>query len=259
MHQRQFVDRVAVVTGAGQGIGAAVTRRLVREGARVAAVDVDEVNLKALENDLGSPQVTGHHVDVADSSAVAAVVSEVEHTAGPIRYLVNVAGVLQPATVLETSDEDWERTMAVNAGGVFHMSRAVGRRMAERREGSVVTVGSNAAGVPRTRMAAYAASKAAATHLTRCLGLELASSGVRCNTVSPGSTDTPMQRRLWDGDEPPPSVLKGDPGAYRVGIPLGRLATPDDIADSVLFLLSDQARHITMQDLYVDGGATLHT
>lgn len=258
MLEDQFAGRIAVVTGAGQGVGEAVTRLLVARGARVAAVDMHEAGLKSLVADLGSRRVTAHRVDVADADAVRTLVDDVEQDLGPIHYLVNVAGVLRPATVLETADEDWERTMAVNAGGVFHMSRAAARRMARRRAGAVVTVGSNAAGVPRTSMAAYAASKAAAAHVTRCLGLELARSGVRCNIVSPGSTDTAMQRGLWDGDEPPASVLDGDPESYRVGIPLGRIADPRDIAEAVAFLLSDRARHITMQDLYVDGGATLH-
>jgi 2,3-dihydro-2,3-dihydroxybenzoate dehydrogenase len=120
--------------------------------------------------------------------------------------------------------------------------------------GAIITVSSNAGGVPRTNMAAYAASKAAATMFTRCLGLELARSGIRCNVVSPGSTGTAMQQVLGAAPE---AVIAGDPGSYRVGIPLGRIADPADIADAVVFLASDQARHITMQDLYVDGGATL--
>lgn len=106
-------------------------------------------------------------------------------------------------------------------------------------------------------MAAYAASKAAAAMFTKCLGLELARSGVRCNVVAPGSTDTAMQRALWTGSDAGQRVIDGDPATYRTGIPLGRIAAPEDIADAVAFLASDRARHITMQELYVDGGATL--
>jgi 2,3-dihydro-2,3-dihydroxybenzoate dehydrogenase len=101
-------------------------------------------------------------------------------------------------------------------------------------------------------MAAYAASKAAAAHFTKCLGLELASSGIRCNVVSPGTTDTRMLRGL-DAS----STVPGQPELFKVGIPLGRIADPCDIAAAVRFLASDQARHITMHDLYVDGGASL--
>jgi 2,3-dihydro-2,3-dihydroxybenzoate dehydrogenase len=106
-------------------------------------------------------------------------------------------------------------------------------------------------------MAAYAASKAAATQLTRCLGLELAEYGIRCNIVSPGSTDTEMQRLLWSDETGKQSTIYGSLKDFRLGIPLSRIATPEEIADAVLFLLSDQARHITMHDLRIDGGATL--
>jgi 2,3-dihydro-2,3-dihydroxybenzoate dehydrogenase len=106
-------------------------------------------------------------------------------------------------------------------------------------------------------MAAYAASKAAATSFTKTLGLELARYGIRCNVVAPGSTDTPMLTSLWaDGDARRASI-DGTPETYRIGIPLGRLASPDNVADAVLFLLSDRAAHITLHDLTVDGGAAL--
>jgi 2,3-dihydro-2,3-dihydroxybenzoate dehydrogenase len=106
-------------------------------------------------------------------------------------------------------------------------------------------------------MAAYAASKAAAVMFTKCLGLELAGDGIRCNVVAPGSTDTPMLRGMWADGDGAATVLAGSPGAYRVGVPLGRIGAAEDVADAVLFLASDLARHITMHDLYVDGGAAL--
>ncbi|MEU4804692.1 2,3-dihydro-2,3-dihydroxybenzoate dehydrogenase [Actinosynnema sp. NPDC023587] len=242
MVDRGIAGAVALVTGAGQGIGAAVAAALAAEGALVADADL---------------KGAAHQVDVSDVDGVNALVDQVERTLGPIGILVNVAGVLHPGRVLDTTDEDWRRTFAVNTDGVFHVSRAVARRMVPRREGVIVTVGSNASGVPRTGMAAYAASKAATTMLTRCLGLELAEHGIRCNVVSPGSTDTAMQRSLWTDDNGPSRVIAGDPASFRVGIPLGRIADPADVADAVLFLVSGQARHITMQNLYVDGGATL--
>ncbi|WP_370422396.1 2,3-dihydro-2,3-dihydroxybenzoate dehydrogenase [Streptomyces sp. QH1-20] len=257
VQQSELAGRVALVTGAGQGIGEAVTRALVARGARVAALDRSIEGVKELEAEFGAEQVVAHSADVADSLAVDAVVDEVERTLGPIAILVNVAGVLHTSPVVDITDEVWDRTFAVNSTGVFNTSRAVARRMSERRDGCIVTVGSNAAGVPRTSMAAYAASKAAATMFTKCLGLELARSGVRCNVVSPGSTDTAMQRGLWADEQAPQRVIDGDPASYRVGIPLGRIADPADIADAVTFLVSDRARHITMHDLYVDGGATL--
>lgn len=241
--------KVALVTGGARGIGAAVVDGLVGAGAIVAAVDLIEGPSR--------DGVTSFVADVGDPAAVARVVDEVERELGPIGIGASVAGVLKPGSVCETSDEDWAATFAVNATGVFTVLREISRRMLPRRSGVLVTVGSNAAGVPRAGMAAYAASKAAATMLTRCLGLELAGSGIRCNIVSPGSTDTEMQRLLWTDENGADRVIAGNPEQYRVGIPLGRIAEPADIADAVLFLASDRARHITMQNLYVDGGATL--
>jgi 2,3-dihydro-2,3-dihydroxybenzoate dehydrogenase len=170
---------------------------------------------------------------------------------------VNVAGVLSAKSIIETSDDEWDRVFAVNTAGVFHVSRALARHMMPRRKGSIVTVASNAAGIPRQNMAAYAASKAASTMFTRCLGLELAPYGIRCNIVAPGSTLTPMQTGMWADPSGEERVIEGSLPAFKTGIPLGKLATPDDIANSVVFLLSDRAGHITMADLYVDGGATL--
>ncbi|MEJ3747316.1 2,3-dihydro-2,3-dihydroxybenzoate dehydrogenase [Actinomycetes bacterium KLBMP 9797] len=249
---------VALVTGAAQGIGAAVARALARAGYRVAALDRHAGRLAAVVAELtwGGAAAWAHGVDVADRAAVESTVDAVERRVGPIAALVNVAGILRAGPVTSYRDEDWLGTFAVNTTGVFYVSRAVGARMAARGAGAIVTVGSNAAGVARTDLAAYAASKAAASTFTRCLGLELAGRGVRCNVVAPGSTDTPMQRALW-GDAGGHAAVAGDPDRFRVGIPLARMARPADVADAVLFLLSDRARHITMQELYVDGGASL--
>ncbi|MEV4114811.1 2,3-dihydro-2,3-dihydroxybenzoate dehydrogenase [Nonomuraea sp. NPDC049695] len=238
--------RVALVTGAARGIGAAVCAALAAAGAEVAGADLLA----------GVP----YRMDVRDPRDVEDVVAAVERDLGPIGILVNIAGVLLPGTVADTGDDGWRQSFAVNADGVFHVSRAVARRMTPRRQGVIVTVGSNAACVPRVGMAAYAASKAAARMFTRCLGLEVARHGIRCNVVSPGSTDTSMLRALWadaDPGEALSATLTGDPGAFRVGIPLGRVAEPEDVAGAVVFLCSDQARHITLHDLLVDGGATL--
>ncbi|MFJ8038984.1 2,3-dihydro-2,3-dihydroxybenzoate dehydrogenase [Kitasatospora sp. NPDC096147] len=242
---RELDGRIALVTGAARGIGAAVARVLADRGAQVVATDIR------------TPHDDVTYLDVTDGAAVDALVDRVERETGPISILVNVAGILRPAPVLELTDEDWAETFAVNTTGVFHTCRAVGRRMAERGNGVVVTVGSNAAGVPRTRMAAYAASKAAAAMFTKVLGLELARDGVRCNLVSPGSTYTEMQRQFWTDEQSERRVVDGDPDQYRVGIPLGRIGAAEDVAEAVAFLVSDRARQITMHDLYVDGGATL--
>ncbi|MGW5333871.1 2,3-dihydro-2,3-dihydroxybenzoate dehydrogenase [Streptomyces bauhiniae] len=265
-HPTSFDDglagRLALVTGAGRGIGEAVVRALAERGARVVATDLDgagaELAVKRASDLPGA--VLPRRLDVTDGPAVDALVAEIEETEGPLDIAVNVAGVLWNSPVAELSDEQWAATFAVNTTGVMHVSRAVTRRMVARGRGAVVTVASNAAGIPRAGMSAYAASKAATVMFTKCLGLEVAASGVRCNTVSPGSTLTDMQRALWAEGEAETAarrVIEGDLAAHRTGIPLGRIADPADIADAVVFLASDRARHITMHDLYVDGGATL--
>ncbi|MEU3096941.1 2,3-dihydro-2,3-dihydroxybenzoate dehydrogenase [Streptomyces sp. NPDC006967] len=250
---------VAIVTGAAGGIGAAVVRALSKRGAVVAAMDRDKQRLTDLADKLATEGLTVHGVpvDVSDADAVEAAVEEVEQRLGPVEYLVNAAGVLRLGPVLGYCDEDWRTTFAVNVNGVFHTSRAVVDRMARRRHGAVVTVASNAAYVPRSAMAAYAASKAAAAMFTKSLGLEAAQYGIRCNVVAPGSTDTPMLTSMWQDESGPAATVHGDPDSFRVGIPLGRIAQPSAIADAVVFLLSAEASHITLSHLTVDGGAAL--
>lgn len=254
-----FKGRVAVVTGAAQGIGEAVARAFALGGAAVAALDKDGGGAERVAAALRAEgyRASAFAVDVGDPDGVEPVVDEIEREMGPIHILANVAGVLRMGSILTLGDEDWETTLAVNAMGVVRMSRAVARRMVPRKAGAIVTVGSNAAGVPRLKMAAYVASKAASTMFTKCLGLELAEHNIRCNVVSPGSTDTAMQRQLWTDGIGEQAVITGDLASYRLGIPLAKLATPMDVAHAVAFLASDLASHITMHDLCIDGGATL--
>lgn len=244
-------NRVALVTGASGGIGAAVVRVLLHEGYAVCQVDCNAM-----------PPVDGMATsataDVSRASDVASAFDLAESAFGPVTAVVSAAGVLTPGSILDTSDESWNRHLQVNATGTFNVLREAARRMVPHDNGSIVVISSNAAQVPRQNMAAYAASKAAASALTRCVGLELAPHGIRCNVIEPGSTDTAMQRDLWpDAEAGARAAIEGDLDAFRVGIPLGRIASPDDIADTAVYLLSDRARHITMQRILVDGGATL--
>jgi 2,3-dihydro-2,3-dihydroxybenzoate dehydrogenase len=252
-------NRVAVVTGGAGGIGSAVAAALVARGVSVAVMDRDTPELDTAVEKLSAEggHAEAFPVDVADRAEVESAVGAVERQLGAIDYLVNAAGVLRLGEARHLTDEDLKTTLAVNVGGVVNVSGAVVNRMVSHSRGAVVTIASNAGYLPRMRMAAYAASKAAAAMYTKCLGLEVAEHGIRCNVVAPGSTDTPMLRSMWLDESGPASTLRGDLNAYRVGIPLARIGTPTDVADAVMFLLSDAARHITMQTLTVDGGAAL--
>lgn len=258
----EFHGRVALVTGAAQGIGLAVARLLAARGANVALLDRQAGPLDAIMSSLPRAHEHQRHAAVvADlggaSSSLEAVVALAEQHLGPLDILAQVAGVLHLGAALTATDEDWDHTFAVNTTGVFRLCRAVANRMVARGRGNIVVVGSNAASTPRLQMAAYAASKAATAQFIRCLALELAPQGIRCNLVSPGSTDTAMQRQLWTGPDSAQAVIDGSLTQYRLGIPLQRIAQPEDIAEAVCFLASDRARHITLHDLRVDGGATL--
>lgn len=252
--------KIAFVTGAASGIGEAIASALVDEGARVVLTDLDGNRVRTVADSLaaGDDVTRGETLDVRRAADVDALVERIEREWGPIDILVNVAGILSTTTVLDTDASTWRDVFAANTDGVFYVSKAVARGMAARRRGAIVTVSSNAGGVPRHAMAAYAASKAAATMFTLCLGLELAPQGVRCNVVSPGSTRTPMlTSMLQDAAAGEARLIAGVPETYKAGIPLGKLAEPQDVADAVVFLVSDRSGHVTMANLYIDGGASM--
>jgi 2,3-dihydro-2,3-dihydroxybenzoate dehydrogenase len=260
MERQAFADRVALVTGAGGGIGEAVSRQLASAGATVVVTDANAESARAVAESIGAAggRAHGFALDVSDRARVEALVAQVEQEIGPIEVLVNVAGIFTTARLVDTTDEAYDRIMGVNAGGVFACLRAVGRRMIPRGRGAVVTVASQSCKVVRVDQAAYGASKAAAEYLTKCLGLELAEHGIRCNVVHPGVTETPLARKLWaSGASSKDAHLTGNLARYRIGVPLRKVGQPDDVAAAVVFLASDAASHITMQDILVDGGQTL--
>lgn len=245
-----------LVVGASHGIGKATAATLVRSGRRVVISDLDGAALATTAQLIGNAPY--FPLDVRDEAEVQRTIARIESEHGPIDSLAHVAGVLETGSILDTTPAAWHQVFDVNVYGLVSVLRAVGTRMRDRQRGSIVVVGSNAAGVPRVGMGAYGASKSAAEMIVRVLGLELAEFGIRANIVAPGSTDTAMQRSLWtDEENGRHAVINGNLGSYKVGIPLKRIAEPTDIAHAVEFLLSDRARHITMQTLYVDGGATL--
>ena len=254
-----FDGRAAFVTGAAGGIGLALVAQLRAAGARVTATDTREAieQARAAGRVIEDAQTQWRALDLRDGAAVTACVAAARAAFGPITLGVHAAGVLSTLPVQDLTEADWQRVMDINAGGTFRIGQALGGEMAAQGGGALVVISSNAAGIPRMNMAAYAASKAAATMFTRCLGLELAAQGVRCNIIAPGSTMTPMQTGMWADESGGAAVIAGNLAQYRTGIPLGKIATPEEVAQAAMFLLSAQASHITMADLYVDGGATL--
>ncbi len=248
-----------LITGAASGIGRSSALRLARGGGRLALLDSDREALSSTAKEAeaaGAEAVLATPADVTSSAHVADAFDRAHREFGSLDGLVCSAGILRPGGLVDVTGPDWDEHLAVNAGGVLHCLQAAARHLTD--HGAVVVVSSNAARVPRTGMLAYAASKAAASALTRAAGLELAARGIRCNVVEPGSTDTPMQRDLWpDAAAGHRAAVDGDASAYRIGIPLRRIADPDDVAGMVCFLLSPDARHVTLQQVYVDGGASL--
>lgn len=247
------------MSGAAQGIGKAIADALLQAGAVVIATDI-QFSCTSISDVSAEDKARNYfalRLDVTNVHDVNALIAQVEQALGPIDYLASVAGILHLNSLLETTDEQWERSFAVNATGGFNLCRAVARRMQLRQRGSIVAVSSNAATTPRVNMGAYAASKAALAQMIKCLGLELAQHNIRCNLVSPGSTDTEMQRQLWRDATGPAQVIQGSLENHRLGIPLKKIASPETVAHSVLFLLSENAAHITLGNLVVDGGATL--
>lgn len=249
MWHRQFDGKRVLVTGAASGIGRRIAERFCEAGADVTGLD-------RLPGDPGQP-FRLVQVDVTDAAQVAEVCNALKAENDRLDILINAAGVLRTGSAEELTPDDWQACLAVNASGPFYLLRHWIPVFKAQRAGAIVNIASNAAHAPRTGMTAYCASKAAMASLSHCIGLELAPYGVRCNVVSPGSTDTPMLSNMVGGRSGYQRLVSGLPDQFKLGIPLGKIATPDDIAETALFLASDLAGHITLQDIVVDGGATL--
>lgn len=244
-----FQGKTVWITGAGKGIGYTTALAFVEAGAEVTGFDL------AFEQDVYP--FTTQVLDVADAAQVQLVCSRLLKDVERLDVLVNAAGILRMGATDTLSVEEWQQTFAVNVSGAFHLFQQTMTQFRQQRGGAIVTVASDAAHTPRIGMSAYGASKAALKSLAQTVGLELAGSGVRCNIVSPGSTDTDMQRTLWLSDDAEQQRIRGFGEQFKLGIPLGKIARPQEIASTILFLASDLASHITLQDIVVDGGSTL--
>jgi meso-butanediol dehydrogenase / (S,S)-butanediol dehydrogenase / diacetyl reductase len=241
----RFAGKVAIVTGAASGIGAATARLLGGEGARVVVADLDHAGAMALAGEIDTLAIG---VDVADPWAVEAMVAHTVATFGGLDVLVNNAGMGTVGSLAATSDETWRRVLAVNLDGVFHGLRAAIPRLRARGGGAVVNIASISGLAGDHGFAAYNAAKAGVINLTRSAALDHARHGIRINAVAPGLVDTPIV-----------AAAKAIPGAVEAWngvIPMGRAATADEIAHAIAFLASDAASYITGTTLVVDGGLT---
>ncbi len=242
-------DKVAIVTGAGAGIGRATVAAFLREGARVAAVDRDGAALEALPPDQA---MTAHMVDVRDEKAVAAMVHAVAERFGRIDVLVNNAGYGTFGTVVTTDEAAWDDVMAVNVKSVLFCSKHAIPVMAKGGGGAIVNTASNIAVVGIRDRAAYVAAKGAVAALTRAMALDHAAERIRVNSVAPG----PIASRYYD------EMLRQspDPEAFLAGLrarsPMGRLGTPEEIASLMVYLASDESAFATGAMFTVDGGMT---
>ena len=235
---------VAIVTGAGSGMGRATAARLARDGYSVVAADIDGANAERTATAIGGAAIP-FAVDVSDAAGVDARVSEALTRFGGLDVMVANAGVPHGAPFLELDESTWERVLAVNLKGAFLCGQAAARAMvAAGRPGAIINVASTYAEVTEAEASAYSASKGGVRMLTKSMALELGPHGIRVNAVGPGWIRTGMNPL-----DDPAALAKLEPT-----IPLGRIGLPEDVADVIAFLASADARYVSGQTLFVDGG-----
>ena len=243
-------DRVAIVTGGARGIGKAIALGFLREGAKVAVIDSDKERLEKLKKEMEkkNKEVMAISCDISKSSDVKEMVSQVQKSFGRIDILVNNAGIIRRGTIDTVTEEDWDRVIEVNLKGTFNCCKAVAGVMKKQGYGKIVNVSSIAGKMGDiTSAPGYGPSKAGVDALTKTLARQLAHYGINVNAVSPHAIETEMSAQ-WSEERRREIIAS---------IPLGRLGKPEDVAEAVLFLVSDEASFITGEILDVNGGALM--
>jgi NAD(P)-dependent dehydrogenase (short-subunit alcohol dehydrogenase family) len=244
-----MASAIVPVTGAASGLGLSICKRLRSVGATPLLLDRDAQALQGALTAVFGPDLDssafGYCVDVRDRAAVDSCFEQIAQAHGRVTHAVANAGIVGPADALSLTDELWHSVIDVNLNGAMYFCRAAARQMAEAHSGSIVTVASIGGLFAKEGRVAYGASKAALVNMSRAFALDLGSLGIRVNVVAPGVIDTPIQDRNRAKFE-----------EIRAGIPLRRVGSPEDVANVVLFLLSDLAAYVTGGTIVVDGGMT---
>ena len=247
---RGLADRVAFVTGGGQGIGRAIVHRLAEEGCAVAIADIDLDAAYCVALEVKGGRVRAYPMDVTITESVRAAIEQVEDQIGPIDILVNNVGWDSSKPFVNTTEEFWQRVIDINLKGVLCCTRYVIDGMIERRRGKIINISSGAGLEGSKGEAVYSAAKGGVIAFTKAMAKELAAHSINVNVVAPGPTNTPLFKKILDEK---PSFLEGVLRAT----PFRRAAEPNEIAAAVAFLASDDASFITGQTLSVSGGLTM--
>jgi len=247
---KRLEQRIAIVTGAGQGIGRAIALGFAREGARVVIADVNEESASTVKNEVeaGGERALVIRTDVSNEISVQVMAKKSLEEFGRVDILVNNAGIFPTSSVEEMSEEDWDRVIGTNLVGAFLCSRAVVPKFLEQGSGRIISLTSGRAFQGAKNGAHYAASKAGIIGFSKSLALELAPHGITVNVICPGITDTAQPRGHQTEDQMYAQAQR---------IPLGRIGQPEDLVGPAVFLASDAAAFVTGQTILVNGGSIM--